>query len=151
MAKANEANIWSIWSCTCLLSTLDLTAPESQPILRDLEGMASTIRFVLENDCSHIVECGYTSAAHTSVVCALAFGKQEAGEFVFTQQMIDVALANQLNIFSGETAGYNRVLPPFMLRSVVHLCISDGKYLIADLPAPVSLLLGIPSMTHRRV
>ena len=66
VAKASEGNVAWIWACTCLLSVMDLTAPEAQPIVRGLEGMGSTLRFVLENDCSHIVDYGYTSAAHTS-------------------------------------------------------------------------------------
>ena len=140
--KVEEANVQGIFCCVQLLSTLDLTAPEAVPIVRQLKGMASTLRFVLDNSLSHMQGIGFTSAGPASAVCALAFGKEEGGDFEFTQTMIDSTLAGQLSIYSGTMAPFTPTLPPFFLRPVVHLCISDvNKALLIRSPDLMKLLI----------
>jgi hypothetical protein len=105
-------------------------APPARPILKLLAGIPSALQFVFDNDCSHIGELGFTAAVHASVVCAMAFGKEEgedSGDFHFTQTMIDGALVNMKNIFSGSMADFTPVLPTFFLRPVLMLCISDSN------------------------
>jgi hypothetical protein len=51
------------------------------------------------------------------------------GAVEFTQEMIDVFLTCQIGangIFSGLMAAFTPTLPPFFLRSIVHLCISGA-------------------------
>lgn len=49
-SKVDEANSMGIWACAQLLCVLDLTAPEAAPIVRMLEEMPSTLRFMLVRD-----------------------------------------------------------------------------------------------------
>jgi hypothetical protein len=82
-SKVDEANVVCIWASLCLMSTLDLTAPDAKPIVERLEGMSSALRFVLRNPLEHIRELGYTTTAQCTQVCALAFGKEEGGDCAF--------------------------------------------------------------------
>ena len=47
LEKVAEANVSAIHFSAFLLKTLDLTAPEAAPIVRKLEEIPSTLRFVL--------------------------------------------------------------------------------------------------------
>jgi hypothetical protein len=46
-SKVGDASVCSIWCPVSLFCKLDLTAPEALPIVQQLEGMASTLRFLL--------------------------------------------------------------------------------------------------------
>jgi hypothetical protein len=141
--KVPDANVATIW-CTCtMLSCLDLTAPEAQPIVRLLEGIASSLRFMLDNDVVHFKFIGNTSACQGALVCALAFGKEEGGEaqFAMTQELIDVTVLNRLDYFSGEQHAFNPVIPRFFLKSSLYLCISDtNKAFLVHGPANEALM-----------
>ena len=122
-----ETNILAVEEPLNLLALLDLTAPEAAPIVRSLEGMPSTLRFILDNDLSFLKDMGYTTASMCALTCAMAMGKQEGGEFEFTQNVIDNILTVTLEVFSGiPCAPLNPVLAPFFMKSISNLCIS-GK------------------------
>jgi hypothetical protein len=146
--RVSETNVGGIICCLLLLGSLDLTAPDALPIVRQLEGMASTLFFVLENPLSHMRNFGWETSAQTSKVCALAFGKQEGGsQFIFTQEMIDRMLRNLLVNLSENDLAAELPQRHVFLRSVVHLCISDiNKELLIKSPelktsGPDNLLL----------
>jgi hypothetical protein len=127
-SKVAETSPNIITCALSLIASLDLTTPEAVPIVQLLEGMPTALQFVLENPLSHVTAFGMNSDACCAEVCALAFGKQEAGEgrkFVFSQDIIDLELAAKLSQFSGNLAPFTPVLPDFFFRSIVHLCISD--------------------------
>lgn len=78
------------------------------------------------------------------MVCAICFGKQEAGgAFKFTQAMVDGVLRSRLAVFSGSISAYSPVLTPFeVVRPVLHLTISDeNKLLIIQSPELVAFIL----------
>jgi hypothetical protein len=99
-----EANVLAVEEPLNLFAMLDLTAPEAVPIMRQLEDMPTTLRFILvsgivaihlcacladqetlprqDNNLSHIKDMGYTTASMCALVCALALGKQEGGDCV---------------------------------------------------------------------
>eukprot|EP01046_Picozoa_sp_COSAG06_P028510 COSAG06_NODE_2574_length_6643_cov_4.825402_5_plen_119_part_00 len=58
LEKVAEANVSAIHFSAFLLKTLDLTAPEAAPIVRKLEEIPSTLRFVLVR--------GHRDALHVS-------------------------------------------------------------------------------------
>ena len=66
------------------------------------------------------------------MVCAICFGKQEAGgAFKFTQEMVDGVLRSRLAVFSGSISAYSPVLTPFeVVRPILHLTISDQNKLL---------------------
>ena len=74
VAKIEEANVVGVWASVCVMTTMDLTASEAEPILRLLREMPSTLRFVLDHSLGHIRDVGMSSGASCSAVCALAFG-----------------------------------------------------------------------------
>lgn len=126
VSKVDESPGNGMFCAVHLFNTLDFAAPEAAPIMRMLEDMPSTLRFLLEHSRSHLKDIGATSAAAASAVCALAFGKQE-GDFAFTQQMIEDVVKNMVDNLSGVLAAWNPILPTFFLLKVVHLCISDAN------------------------
>ena len=67
-----------------------------------------------------------SSSAHGAVVSVSSDALVFRGTVEFTQQIIDNALPSLLANFSGVPSPFTPVLPPFYLRSVVHLCISGA-------------------------
>ena len=61
-----------------MLAALDLTAPEAKPIVKLLEGIPSTLRFVLENNLDHIRAVGQNTETPCGKCCAVIFGKVSA-------------------------------------------------------------------------
>ena len=141
-SKVSEANVLTVWCSAELLAQLDLSAEDARPIVQMLEGIPSTLKFVLEHELVHFVELGYTTSTTIARVCALAFGKEEEGaDFTFSQGLIDLFVRVILSVFSGPMAPFNPTLPSFFLTAVRHLCISDSnKELLVRCPDLVALL-----------
>eukprot|EP01050_Picozoa_sp_SAG11_P000974 SAG11_NODE_38_length_21705_cov_24.667453_12_plen_606_part_00 len=140
-SRVETTNVLAVEEPLNLMAMLDLTAPEAEPIVQQLE--ASTLQFIIQNDISHIKDMGYTTACMCAQVTALSFGKQEGGhgEFRFTQEMIENVLSERLTVFSGGAARFNPVLPPILIRCVVQLCISDAnKTLLLQSAEPIKLI-----------
>ncbi len=132
-AGVSETNAMTIWGVPIMLSKLDLTAPEAMPIVRLLQNIPSTVRFVLEHPVIHVAQIGCVSSAHMSAVCALAFGKdEEGGGFAFSQEQVDDTVCNTLSVFSGTASQWTPQLEPFFLRSVLHLAISGMPFSCAS-------------------
>ena len=113
------------------LSLLDLTAPEAQPIVRQLEGMGSALRFVLDHSLDHIKALGFTTASSCTTLCALVFGKlEDGGGFNFSQTLVDDVVAVFKEILTGSAAPFWPTLPAYYLRPLVHLCISGASVLV---------------------
>ena len=124
--RVGETCVISVWGPLRMLAGLDFGAPEALPILQMLDGMASTLRFVLANPLAHSREMGFVSSEECAIIVASAFGKQEAGSsFEFTQEILDGVVKNKLTSFSGALVPFNPALPCFFLQPIVHLCISD--------------------------
>jgi hypothetical protein len=170
VAKVDGATVNGLWCCIAVLSTLDLTAPEAVPIVSRLEGMASTLRFVLVRPFASLprsgdsrpvdgalrISPGQSAVEHAAIglddgwasfrglrscvwkagrrrVCVASLSPSSTvyaeltlrrATVEFTQTMINSTLAAQLAVFSGAMAPFTPALPPFFLRSIVHLCIS---------------------------
>lgn len=124
-AAVAEATPGGIVSIVMMLSSLDLASPDAAPIVRLLETVPSAVQFLLSHPVYIFQDFGHSSAAHGSIVCALAFGKQEESDFTFSLENIEGTINSLLGIFSGSMAPFSPVLPPFFLRPIVHLCISS--------------------------
>ncbi len=143
VSKVHEATPLGIWCCVQMLATLDLTAAEAQPIVKVLKTIPSTLHYMLKNNLDHCKGIGQTTLPTCSTLCALAFGKQEAGDgdFVFNQAIIDGIATNCSFWFSGTGTRFMPVLPPFFLRGIVHLCVSDAhKMLVVQCTDMIALL-----------
>lgn len=144
-SKMCQANVCGIWSCMQALSStaMDLTAPEAQPIVRQLESIPSALRFVLAHPLNHHSDLGYTTEAQCAVVCALAFGKKEEGsDFNFTPDMVDSVVRSLYMILSDEMiSSFYPTLTTQFLRPVVHLCISDVNKSLLILSSDLAALL----------
>ena len=82
-----------------------------------------------------------TTGGACSAICAFAFGKEEGGDFAFTQTMIDSIVADGLVYFSGPMTPYRPELPPFYLRPLLYLCVSDlNKNLLVQSSGLITLL-----------
>ena len=99
VSKLHEANVVGVFCCITMLAALDLTAHEAKPIVALCEGIPSALRFMLEHKLDHVQAFGMSTNGACSAVCALAFGKQEGGDFAFDQQMIDGSVAESLRTF----------------------------------------------------
>lgn len=58
VSKLSSANVTAIWGWVQMLQSLDLTAPEAAPIVRQLEAIPSALRFLLSNPQSHFKDLG---------------------------------------------------------------------------------------------
>jgi hypothetical protein len=85
--KVDDANVGGMVCVYLLLASLDLSAAESRPIILQLEGIPTALRFMLDNPLFHF--SGYCTPAQGSIVCALAFGKEEGKSFEFAQRDVD--------------------------------------------------------------
>ena len=152
----DEACISTTFAAVWALSNLDLGAPEARPIVRLLEGMPSALRFALDHPLVHFGAIGLSSAsycavspAHTrkpshshrligvsggcgQILCALVFGKDEAGgaKFQFTQELVDDIVAARKDFLTGALVSLYPTIPAYDLRSLVHLCISGTACLL---------------------
>jgi hypothetical protein len=141
VSKLHEANPCGIWAMMQMLGSLDLSAEVAEPIVRQLKGIPSALRFMLSHNLDHIKGIGQSTSAPCSAVCALAYGKDEGGEFVFDQAMVDAIVRDLSFWFAGNGAGFMPVLPPFFLRGVRCLCVSDvNKMLLVRCPDLVALI-----------
>ena len=124
--KVGEANVMTVTHALLMLQTLNLTAPEAQPIVALLREIPSALRFALEHNVNHLKAMGMTTGAICVMLCALVFGKEEdAGGFQFTQDSVDLALVTFKEYLSGTIWPFFPTLEPHFFRPVVHLCISD--------------------------
>ncbi len=124
--KVLEANVTAIDILLLMLCSLDLTAPEARPIVKQLEAIPSALQFVLANPLSHFETVGYQSETQAAVICALAFGKEESGgEFEFTEATVASVVTTLLSDFSGFVSAVKSTLPIHWLRPLLHLTISD--------------------------
>ena len=96
---------------------------------------------MLENKVNQVKANGYTTSGPCSAVCALAFGKEEGGDFTFDQENIDSIVADNLAHLSGAMADYKPELQPFYLRPLVHLCVSDVNKMLLVQCSDLSTLL----------
>ena len=73
VSKVNEGNVCGIWGVVQMLTSnsLDLTSPEARPIVQQLQGIPSALRFLLDHPLSHFRYLGLTSSAAGMQVCAL--------------------------------------------------------------------------------
>ena len=140
--NATECNVFTVWGAVCCLASLDLTAADAKPITHMLSSMQSTLSFIIQHDVLHISQIGFQAAAHTCVVCACAFGKDEGELFEFTTNDIASALENLASIFSGIMAQWTPKLQNYFLRPILQLCISDkNKRLLLDCGSTLISLL----------
>ena len=67
-----------------------------------------------------------TTGSWCAILCALAFGKEEAGGgFEFSQLLVDDAIGVFATwLGTSDFAAYFPTLPTFFIRPLVHLCIS---------------------------
>ena len=64
----------------------------------------------------------------TQLVCATVFGKEEdGGGFEFTQELVDDILASAQDWLTGALVAFFPTVSSFLLRPVVHLCISGAS------------------------
>ena len=63
--------------CVCWIGHAPLTV---EPIMKILQGMPSTLRFILDHSLTWLSHCGITSGSLGAMLCALCFGKEEGGE-----------------------------------------------------------------------
>ncbi len=139
--KVPEATPCGIWCMVQMVAALDLTAPEAKPVVRLLEGIPSALRFMLDHPLDHVKGLAMSTNGACPAVCAMAFGKEEGGHFAFDQAMIDGVIHDKLTYFSGAKSGFLPQLPPFFLRPLVHLCVSDvNKRLLVQSSDLVRLL-----------
>ncbi len=139
--KVPEATPCGIWCMVQMIAVLDLTAPEAKPVVRLLEDIPSALRFMLDHPLDHVKGLAMSTNGACPTVCAMAFGKEEGGHFTFDQAMIDGVIHDKLINFSGVKSGFLEQLPPFFLRPLVHLCVSDvNKRLLVQSPDLVTLL-----------
>ena len=134
-AQAPQANVGTLHGVVTLLSTLDLSAPEAEAIVRQLATISTALRFLLDNPNMALRMAGMDTSAQGCVVCALAFGKEEADspdapgdseqQFYFTSENLRLAPTVLLSVFSGTMATWTPTLPPYFVRPAVALCISD--------------------------
>ena len=109
------------------LSLLDLTAPEAQPIVQQLEGMGSALRFTLDHSLDHMKAMGLTTASFCATVCALVFGKlEDGGGFDFSQTLVNDVVTGSKEFLTGSLAPFWPTVPAYFLRPLVHLCISGA-------------------------
>ena len=107
------------------LISLNLTAPEAEPIVELLRGIPSALRFALDHPLHHVKVCGVTSATLCAIVTALVFGKEEDSGFRFSQEMIDDTVVIFKDMLSGGLVPFFPELQPYWFRPIVHLCVSD--------------------------
>ena len=125
-SKIDEGNpcgfVCSIWT----LTHVELTIPEARPIMRLLEGASSALRYTLDHPLDHVKGMGITTGSWCAILCALAFGKEEAGGgFKFSQTLVDDTIGVFASWLGTETfATLFPALPTFFVRPLVHLCIS---------------------------
>jgi hypothetical protein len=141
VAKLSEANVVAIDICLLMLCSLDLTAPEAAPIVQQLEAIPSALRFVLAHPLSHFEAVGYQTEVQAAVICALAFGKEESGEFEFTQAIVASVVKTLLCDFSGFVSAFYPALPIYAFRPLLHLCVSDANKGLLVQSAELSTLL----------
>ncbi len=126
--RTERACVGGIWSSIIMISMLDLTSEDAVPIVKLLKEIPSALTFLLENNMPNVDMCGWSTAGQGSAVCALAFGREEEGEFRFSQEMIEGVLTSLQAVFSDERLiPFYEKLAPTYLRPVLHLCIS-GAY-----------------------
>jgi hypothetical protein len=126
--RTERACVGGIWSSILMISMLDLSSEDAVPIVKLLKGIPSALTFLLENNMQNLAMCGWSTAGQGSAVCALAFGREEEGDFRFSQEMIEGVLTSLQTVFSDEMLlPFYPNLAPTYLRPVLHLCIS-GTY-----------------------
>ncbi len=146
-----DANVGALCYLLWSLGSLDITSAEGCAIMEMLTGIPSTLRFLIDNTVILFKDFGSTSSAWSGMLYALAFGKLEGtssgtkalASFEFSQEMIDdiVSIHSGWLYTNEELVTLSPVLPPYFLRPVVHLSISDEqKQLLVKSPGLVPLL-----------
>ena len=93
--------------------------------MRLLEGASSALRYTLDHPLDHLKDMGITSGSWCAILCAWAFGKEEAGGFAFSQTLVDDTIGVFATWLGTELfAAFFPTLPTFFVRPLVHLCIS---------------------------
>lgn len=142
---------WWMWN------TLDWTSPAVQPFVEMLRQEPRAIRFALDHPMYQCFGCG-TSAIGTGVI-AVAFGRYDGGQevFTFSQRDIDELLTFKQEILrpgffaerNGWREGYSYGMHYAMWRnqaqSLLALCISDShkKLLLTNPNAVTHLVYGL--------
>ena len=132
--NVHSTNVVCIVQILVMMQQLDLSAPESAPIVKLLRQIPSALQFTLDHPLIHIKSVGAVSSSACAMICAVVFGKEEEdGGFSFSQQLIDEGLDLLRNICTGTLQPFFPLLPPHFLRPLVHLCISDvNKWLLVQ-------------------
>jgi hypothetical protein len=139
--RGDEANPTCVSHMLCIMQSFDLQAPETEPVVALLRSIPSALRFALENNLDHLKHVGFSSAAFASTICAMVYGKDEGGAFMFSQGMIDMIVAWMQDVLSGSVSSLV-ALSPSWLTPVVYLCISDvNKALLIQCAGLMPLLL----------
>jgi hypothetical protein len=129
----DDASVGALAYFEYCLSNLDITSAEGRPIMEMITGMPSTLRFLIDHTLTLYKDLGSTTSSWAGMLCALAFGKLEAASsgvggsavFDFSQQIIDDIVSIHSEWLHGGLAALLPVLPPYFLRPMVHLSVSD--------------------------
>eukprot|EP01047_Picozoa_sp_COSAG01_P098660 COSAG01_NODE_28807_length_652_cov_1.030741_1_plen_187_part_01 len=92
-----------------------------------IRGIAPALAFCLEHDLDDVGALGRTTSAQAAEVCCSVFGRDEGGsDFTFTQQHLDMLLAQWSQIVR---AHHHRAMtkPSPDRIMVVDLCVSDAN------------------------
>eukprot|EP01052_Picozoa_sp_SAG31_P008653 SAG31_NODE_440_length_15664_cov_8.209252_10_plen_516_part_00 len=143
----SESCVMTVWAPFAMIASCDLAGPEASPIVRMLEEIPSALRFVMDNEVSHVRQMGMTSSADCMRVCAQVFGKREdsgGDHFEFAQEQIDISVDYILTAFSGSLSFLNPVLPTTFFKYWCNLCISDcNKSLLIKSPQFFKMLVEV--------
>ena len=158
-AMQEAANVGTMIHAFYFLQPLDLTAPEAQPVVRLLAAVPSSLRFALEHDKYHIKSIGMSHASLCASLCALVFGKEEAGEvggggFQFSQELMKNHLILQREMLDHEICSkFFPNKPAHWLKPLTHLCVSDAnKTLLLRSPEQLlPLLLSVLALDTENV
>ena len=94
-------------------------------VVCELEGIPSTLQFLLDHPLEHFRDLGYETSAQTTQILALAFGKDEVGgRFEFQQTNVDRVLQGIQSMFRGPLAVFSPVMRPTLMQTLKNLCVS---------------------------
>lgn len=121
--KIAEANVVAVVHALHTLMAVDLMQPEAEPIITMLKAMPSALQFLIDYPLEHVKFIGNTSAACGSLVCAVAFGKEEEGSsFAFSQTIIEDIVQFLSDQLHHEFASLFFELSPHWFRPLLNLC-----------------------------
>ena len=96
-----------------------------------LRGIPSALKFTLAHPLHHIDHIGLDTVSMCTMLCAVVFGKDEEGDFHFSQTNINSVVAVLKDCLSGALVAFFADLPGHWFLPMLHLCISDvNKFML---------------------